>query len=241
MTANEPEIDIKAALRHLQRQLDQIHDNHAGRKDFSSRMLLSIAACGRSRAFTDAVVLAYEQKSIFLLGPLVRLQLDSLLRVYVSNVIDDGEHFATFVLTGGEVSKYPASSFPTLRARLSPEDPRLTDKAMCLLISKDWEPKFQRMDQEDPSLLSGYPDRTQFIRESFRTIYIDTNAYVHLSRNHLMDSIAPESFLTHLQLIGPQGATGLLESREAFMTDFMFITDALIKDVKLALGWPVTK
>ncbi len=73
----------------------------------NGKRLLVIAALRRSDSLLQAFVSLVDAQNRFSAIPLIRMQLDSAMRVHACSIVPDSDSFVKHVLKGGEPRKYP--------------------------------------------------------------------------------------------------------------------------------------
>lgn len=87
---------------------------------------LVIAALRRSAALIEGFLVLTDMKNKFCAVPLIRMQLDSAMRVHACRLVDDPASFVKHILEGGEPGKFKQS--PKLDLRDCELHRRLTEK-----------------------------------------------------------------------------------------------------------------
>lgn len=85
------------------------HFNKADEKPFYVADLLMFGLMDRNIGLLDALPSLFESKNIHALAPILRVQLDGLLRLHAVRVIEKRDDFALHVIRGGAVRKFKDS------------------------------------------------------------------------------------------------------------------------------------
>lgn len=114
---NNPKGDDPASITYSQfvSAFESYREDHAamlavctgeGNAPISAQAHLVVAALRRSAALIEGFLLLCDARNQFCAMPLVRLQLDSAMRVHACQVVPDAEDFVQFILQGEEPRKY---------------------------------------------------------------------------------------------------------------------------------------
>ncbi len=91
-------MDINALTIGSQSELDGIARASASLDSLSLHQTLALASCVRSRELLDAFFKSVALRHLFAAGPMVRIQLDSVLRLMAARIVDDANDFVKFSL-----------------------------------------------------------------------------------------------------------------------------------------------
>lgn len=127
--------EIEAVVAKLRKCYITAFSNHFERADgmpFFNTDLVIFAVMDRNIGLLDALPPLLKDKNVHALAPLIRIQLDGLLRLYAFSLVEDQNELAEHMLNGQHLRKFKSSSGVKLT------DAFLTD---CIASVCPWVPR----------------------------------------------------------------------------------------------------
>jgi hypothetical protein len=146
---------------------------------------IGIAAKSRSRELVSTFRFAIEKNLPLVAPAIMRLQLDSALRLYALKLVDNCEDLARFIFEGEELRSYPLKTkSPRFFSSLSGDNKSLNDSFLYNQLSSVYSPSFRKQLELSPDLLEGHSDQQSTLLSPIRDSYQHGNKFVHLSQCH---------------------------------------------------------
>jgi hypothetical protein len=228
---NEPSIEqILHDINQKQESIDAIR-SRVRDPSFPPAKLLLLAAASRSRELVSAFDFCSRGRLLGISLAIGRMQLDSVLRIHATSIVDDADDFVKFILSGQEPRKYKLSErSPKLFGRTNQSEKLLTDKFLCTDLSEKWGPELRQLNSDDPSLLRGHSDTDGLLSNFFGFVYRDGNMAVHLSHFHIMELFMNDNLGEGKSPnFKPVGCAGDEVRIQAICVEMLFLVDQLLQ------------
>lgn len=176
---------------------------------YSTLDLYFFGALNRSAALLTAFVSLIEDENLISAGPLLRLELDTSLRLYAAWLVEDPEELAKIVLSGGSIDKIKDRDGNFLRnqylaEKLGYDDPRIQSLYMSssgyIHLSEKHMRNAMQIDSASGEISITVSPIDKFVPDSSYNESIDafvlcsemvlslTDGYTHLRANNVADS-----------------------------------------------------
>lgn len=227
-------------IEDLLRLIDERHSEIAISTDqcamdaISLPQLVGLAAASRSRELVRTFRFNVENNLEVVAPAIMRLQLDSALRLHALRIVDDSVVLARFILDGNVLKDFSLrTESPAFFSTLTGSNKSLNDSFLYQQLSATYSPKFSKLHEEAPEILAGHSNKDRFLSNPVGDIYQDGNKFVHLSQSHIMGQFEFESLKSGVPVLKKLDSPPNTEHLSATCCDMLFATDVLRQQIEV--------